>query len=185
MKLDIAAIRACAAAATPGPWRDDKGYRVLAPAIEDRCCEDLLVETKHNAFTNAGDSAFIAAARQDVPALCDEVERLEKDRASAVGELEAWKRAQVGVPVCFNCGAPCYFCLLYKTVLAERDDARAALADKALLLERYAVMRDQRDEARALTRDLINCDSSAPCWHEHVEAANEAVYRWAEKDGGT
>lgn len=73
MKPNIAEIRARAEASTSGPWTVCKDHEnsVLATIRDPR---DALI-----AAPNYGrDDAFIAAARTDVPALCAEVERLER-----------------------------------------------------------------------------------------------------------
>jgi hypothetical protein len=82
--LDIAAIRARADAATPGLWEAD-------------CTEDAaIVRQPAVAFTmfSYEDARFIAAARADVPALCDELEaeRANSERwaiGAAMGERAA------------------------------------------------------------------------------------------------
>jgi hypothetical protein len=140
MKLDLDAIKARADAATPGPWAwdnrgdkcDDIQLGVACDAKENPLTgyfdddDAIYVEQVAESLSRAADADFIAHARTDVPALCDAVERLTADLSAAVAELAAWKRAETErVPQCFNCGAPCYVCLLYKTVLAERDEARA------------------------------------------------------------
>lgn len=95
--LDLEAIRKRAEAATPGPWAIDPGSNG----------QDLLAYTANEgkAWTVRAYIAgicwkenwqanmhFIAASRTDVPALCDEVERLRADLASAREAL--WKLAQ-------------------------------------------------------------------------------------------
>ncbi len=81
---------------------------------------EAIIEFARKTWPNDG------AEGEPVHALCDEVERLTRERDATVAELEAWQRAEAakGVPACFNCGAPCYSCQLYKTVLRERDEAR-------------------------------------------------------------
>ena len=76
---EIASLRALADAATPGPWRTVESeadiythgglWSVLAGPAG---LENSIAETHRS----AANTAFIAAAREAVPALCDEVERL-------------------------------------------------------------------------------------------------------------
>jgi hypothetical protein len=74
MGLNIAAIRARADAATPGPWvaiREDAfdtTYWITTP--------DVGIAEMSNASRPGENANFIVHARQDVPMLCDEVERL-------------------------------------------------------------------------------------------------------------
>jgi len=98
-KVDVAALRALADAATPAPWqavlendprgqpvayyraliglmanRDGGGYLSVVAGDEHRASEDV-----------AENAAFIAAAREAVPALCDRVEELERALDNLVG----------------------------------------------------------------------------------------------------
>ena len=83
MSVDTKAIRARADGSTVGPWR-----------VQTAACEHG--DDEHSAIKGGGalvtdcvanenDAAFIAHARADIPALCDEVERLR----SEVAELRA------------------------------------------------------------------------------------------------
>lgn len=65
-------IRARAEAATPGPWKARGAYPHLA--IQDE--EKLFTVSTNMAARPAADAAFIAHARTDVPALLDEIDRL-------------------------------------------------------------------------------------------------------------
>lgn len=76
---ELAAIAARANAATPGPWyfvpvqADADRRDQVAPAVLLSASEDL--EICSTSWLDE-DGAFIAAARQDVPALLAEVQRL-------------------------------------------------------------------------------------------------------------
>lgn len=82
--LDLAAIRARTNAATPGPWQaavsasDDKHWIVLK-AHEPTSPRVAVCTTRFSPPEGRPgeqeDAAFIAGARSDVPALCDELER--------------------------------------------------------------------------------------------------------------
>jgi len=83
--IDLTAIRARADKATPGPWtREECGN-------DTRICggDEVLFDNEWGSATGQDwlDAAFIAAARTDVPALCDEVESLR-------AELAELRRAQ-------------------------------------------------------------------------------------------
>ena len=73
----LLAIKALAEAATPGPW-----YHVLAAIVGTTPCPDddnttCICNTEWGNSTNVQpNAAFIAAAREDVPALLAEVKRL-------------------------------------------------------------------------------------------------------------
>ena len=120
--VDIAAIRERAQAATEGPWdaedcegelevlagsarttwtTTESGYRVGTPAASYRAT-DLIAEWDLDTWDEGEDedddqrranAEFIAAARTDVEALCDEVERLRALVDSSV--TEAAVREQV------------------------------------------------------------------------------------------
>lgn len=105
MSLDLDAIRARAAAATPGPWwaaTDEVGFClndqphafVYTPSGDSH---DVIALTgmigEHHA--SHPDAEFIAAARADVPALLAEVDRLRFERDAlaadadrAIGQIE-------------------------------------------------------------------------------------------------
>jgi hypothetical protein len=53
-------LEAGARKATPGPWRNDNGYRVYAPNDRDSLGESVLVDTKYNCFDGL-DAEYISA----------------------------------------------------------------------------------------------------------------------------
>lgn len=77
--LDLEAIKAGCEAATPGPWVNTGGR---FPKINGGPIGGCDVATLF--FADGADAAFIAAAREDVPALVAEVERLQNDVADAL-----------------------------------------------------------------------------------------------------
>ena len=75
--------------ATPGPWRDDNGYRVYGPDEEHGC----LFETKHFAASVGNDCTFAAHFRTAGPLLAQAVldlakknEELRADRDRTLNE---------------------------------------------------------------------------------------------------
>lgn len=78
--LDIGAIKARADAATPGPWiRFYEGsHDWVIGRVEDPQTSAVAQVYEYAANNYEADTAFIAAARTDVPALVAEVERLHK-----------------------------------------------------------------------------------------------------------
>jgi hypothetical protein len=85
--LDVAAIRVRADAATPGPWSNEYGSVVKWSADESIEMEWLPNGRDPNRGAN---TAFIAHARADVPALCDALERERKVST-------AWKERSRGL----------------------------------------------------------------------------------------
>ncbi len=82
MTIDLQAIKALADAATPGPWEEvaESGeWWITGPDIEN----GFVINTTRG-ITQAN-ADFIAAAREAVPALLAEVERLTAE----VGEMDA------------------------------------------------------------------------------------------------
>ena len=86
---ELAAIRARAEAATPGPWDgvpgrcilpDDWNHRYTAHQVIEGCIYNPNAENDH---------AFIAHAREDIPALVAEVERLQAELAAARARIAA------------------------------------------------------------------------------------------------
>lgn len=117
MTLDLDKLRALAAAATPGPWFFTYSRIVSEPrlreydAIERTFPDDIgdddprwgALPEPNVAYVTpsfgdtatdqcAADAAFIAAARDAVPALCDEVERLRGALAKANAGFEKYER---------------------------------------------------------------------------------------------
>lgn len=103
--IDLKAIRARADAATPGPWEalPDNGHRtdktrchgIVGPKPEKPAEDWEKWERVNIVITDSGyypprmpDAVFIAAARQDVPALCDRVEALEREYREALKYAE-------------------------------------------------------------------------------------------------
>lgn len=81
MTIDLNAIKKRAEHATEGPWYFTEFDRYhISPDIEDGM-EIAEAYAEH-------DAAFIAHARQDVPALIAEVERLRTQQARLIAELE-------------------------------------------------------------------------------------------------
>ncbi len=102
---DIDAIEARANAATPGPWGYDPDNTGLCfgPHIGLLNSNGVAVQIHHRSDEDAAQSyataAFIADARQDVPALCAEVRELRAANERALRLLErvaAWRSGAVG-----------------------------------------------------------------------------------------
>lgn len=79
--LDLAPIKARAEAATPGPWIVScrELMREGETLIAHMCGQDVLGKSPNAACVGSYDQVFIAHARQDIPALIAEVERLRED----------------------------------------------------------------------------------------------------------
>lgn len=133
----VQAARALAVAATPGPWQTDGGQVVETeePPGDGTFEGDRadVCEVLHYGFAGHGTAEFIAAARELVPALCDDLEaarlRLsgyEKD----VREYEACLRRA------------------HATFLAQRDEAERMIAENERLTLALAAVTRERDEAR-------------------------------------
>ena len=79
---ELAAMRARADAATPGPWRASHRNVGCTPDMDEVAGLGLEIEGPPEAwnrgqFARGADAVFIAAAREDVPRLLDEVARLQ------------------------------------------------------------------------------------------------------------
>ena len=131
----LAAIRARAEAATPGPWHDDQDGMVYS-TCQPGCAVvindiDLAVE----------DAEFIAHAREDIPALVAEVERLQTELARMRPVVEAAQRWHVAAQH-------------YDAAMRSRDYGAADLADAELnaaterLIAAVAALDAAREEPR-------------------------------------
>lgn len=80
---ELAALKALADAATPGPWEAGEYNRVTADGRHILKCRDQYDGVRLAIHDNANaDAAFIAAARDAVPELVAEVDRLRAELAS-------------------------------------------------------------------------------------------------------
>lgn len=86
--LDVAAIRARADAATPGPWLGD----IDMPKKLTWRMETWIIETPEGgtiAKVNDGaDQRFLIAARTDIPALCDALEAAHRRIADLIEQRD-------------------------------------------------------------------------------------------------
>lgn len=83
--LNLEPIKARAEAASPGPWADGAAELDLPGfTMSPRTCAGCGVDWP----LDAPDAEFVAHAREDVPALIAEVERLRKLIATAAEKLE-------------------------------------------------------------------------------------------------
>jgi hypothetical protein len=105
----LAEIEARAAAATPGPWRvdgEDDGFMRGAFAVVCdggvRCRDGAKTDRArillqlNGHFEPGGDAAFIAAAREAVPALCAEVRALRRKLADVERDLADFRAVARG-----------------------------------------------------------------------------------------
>lgn len=88
----LAAIRARAAAATPGPWigrgfgPNDTFVRITQ---RDGWPDDPVCDVGHNVTNRDADATFIAASRTDVPALLARIDALHAAHAAAIAAARA------------------------------------------------------------------------------------------------
>jgi len=97
---ELQRLRALAQAATPGPWRDNH-----VGAVKNEAGRDIPI--------TYSDAAFIAAARNAMPALLDEIDRL---RAA-----EAIVRTLANQPI--ETTIPCVFCFQGMIMNGRRSHA--------------------------------------------------------------
>ena len=88
---ELDAIRARAKAATPGPWTysmsGDLGTKAELRLIVRRHLAEPLGTMEPNWIPGNADMSFIKNAREAVPALIAEVERLHKDNKACISQL--------------------------------------------------------------------------------------------------
>jgi hypothetical protein len=124
----VSAIRARIKKATDGPWDSTPHGIVL-------CDSGWLAES------NRDDAAFIAHAREDVPALCDALESVAKERDTA---LEIFDAVQIDAEK---------YAEYAGTMQDERDALKAQLA--AVAKERDVLVEVLTESADALTEPLV------------------------------
>ena len=122
----LAAIRARAEAATPGPWRVVEDIEWGTGAAEYHWYRYVDGPTDYGdeygyeyQILSREDAAFIAHAREDIPALVAEVERLQAELARVRPVVEAAQRWHVAAQH-------------YDAAMSSRDYGAADLADAEL-----------------------------------------------------
>ena len=162
--LDLAAIKARCAAATPGPWRLSRSEEII-------CGDDMYLIDGGGIAPS--DAEFIAAARTDVPALVAEVVRLREERDDQASLVEVFedeaKRLRSDLASCYRItGADPDgdddAMLARKAVnavrrLREESDHQGTRADE--FAEEVKKMAGERDAAHAAI-ELIKTDRRLP-----------------------
>lgn len=115
--IDYAAARALCDAAAPGPWLADPGGCYITNWNGDNWPKPEFTIYDEGGHSPA-DAAFIAAARDLVPALLDEVDGLTR-QADELGDIVRRDTETIA------------------RLTAERDEARAALARVEALCDRW------------------------------------------------
>ncbi|MBX6723652.1 MAG: hypothetical protein IRY92_10550 [Dactylosporangium sp.] len=162
---ELAAIRARAEAATPGPWTVDEGLVWDDGTGECECqwYREIRGWTDHGVPCDAGylvlsreDATFIAHAREDIPRLLDEVEAL-RARADQlrqqVAELEAWgKRVLADAQGAWR---------RYHAVRIAADGLREEL--ERLVLSHHATLEEglQCDRCEDAVNEILDYDALA------------------------
>ena len=106
-------IEKLANAATPGPWNMAEDFFAHNPASSDVVVtgppghfDDVaVIRYQRNYDTRKGNAAFIAAAREDVPALLAEVRRLMallERRESALRDVATHESGESGDALCYS-----------------------------------------------------------------------------------
>jgi len=83
-KEQLAEIRAREQAATLGPWREESDQVLYGDGTIRGGGSIATGDVCRNAYFDTEDAIFVAHARQDIPALLDEVERLTRERDAAL-----------------------------------------------------------------------------------------------------
>ena len=142
------AIRARVDAATPGPWYADSCLDVYTEQVRE-IDPDIGIELYKTVYSHhtAGpegtqpwhDTHFMAHAREDVPALLAEVERLTAERDALIRWRDGWLAADEAYENIRTADA------FQRGVAAMREAAVAELLDKA-----HYLSDDWADDLRAL-----------------------------------
>lgn len=109
MAIDLDAIRARAEAATPGPWEAyDRDGGAARPTEITVCGSDIAGPPEayldRGRFGRHADAEFIAHARADIPALCDEVGRLQGIEAAVTSAYSMLSLMRYRSPESFSGG---------------------------------------------------------------------------------
>lgn len=115
----LAEIRARAAAATPGPWEHrevaEDGFQTVMAGQAMVCDEGCF-----NLAQERANLAFIAAARSDVPWLCDRVDELEAAIEVISGNDYLWRTGQIDAETAMAGNREC---LAARAVLSGEPEA--------------------------------------------------------------
>lgn len=152
--MNIDDIEARANAATPGRWEAEPGGAIVwhNSPVTNRAVVALVTDPKTPGAKK--DAVFIAAAREDVPAMCAEVRRL---RAELADVLAQWQ-ADVGSAIARAL-----------TAESQRDAARAEAAR----------LRAALDDVQQCKSGLYYC-----AWAEKLAKENAALHGTPAPAGG-
>ena len=129
---DLQAIRARADAATHGPWAyDGQHYEITTPfgdsywLIASECRATPEQEVKPDQFGHEynADYAFIAHARQDVPALLDEIAALQARNAELDAGLQ-WALDEGGWRLLYYAAPPVQYIIEVPMATGEHGKVR-------------------------------------------------------------
>lgn len=207
--LDLDAIRARAEAASPGPWTIENGSIVHAGPSESRSNErwGMFVVASVGAHDigrpGAANTAFIAHARTDVPALLAELAEVTRQRDDLAAKVLAYESA-----ICFE--TSCTGCAgqtdrLYEAEMraekaeSERDEARAKAVDRHTLRLAFVALAASPQRCRYHGNDFgrlgwergePRCDSCKQPWRNDraLSAIDRAIRGPVEPvtdDGGS
>jgi len=144
----LSAIEQRAAAATPGPWASASDSETGALPIICGVTQYGEVQYLIDDVATLRDAAFIAHAREDVPALCAEVRRLR----DLVAELEEMKAVAVRVDQSWRRN----YCDCVNERDAAEDEAKKLLAN----IERLGHERDQMIAANVELQERLSAFSA-------------------------
>lgn len=160
-----AAIKKRADRATPGEWYTSNVHKAnrLHPIVAGVPPAGMLVRTTHTGgIYPLFDQEFIAAARADVPALCDTIDALRAELAAARDALTTPPLARVqpcgcvvcfcdGTERCYGCGAKS--CNTTSCVFTSAETRQQIVYDTA---PSYAQLRAENGRLRQLGTEIRN-----------------------------
>ncbi|WP_433233870.1 hypothetical protein [Actinomadura nitritigenes] len=194
----LAAIRARVEAATAGPWTVRDLY-VIASGDMHIGDFEWLADTNAEWAEFKANAVFAAAARQDVPDLLAEVERLRTSMTYIRGPEECLEREceeyfddegeeRPDVEYCSHLKVEPLSVHDHLAVLAERDDARHAVAEARAALDRasaeMAAVRSQLDRSTTTHEENAKAITELSAERDAARAARDGFAAELDRLGG-
>ena len=174
---ELKEIEALAAAATPGPWIAEHEVNEYS-YFEPPSGEPAGVHTQDSEWPaqyvrSDADADFIAHARQDVPALCEEVRRLNGELAMAMDAVDELSRQMVEIER-----------LTAENALAQTEAERRRNELTVMLNERLLPMEQENKRLRAALEPFAKmAEEISELERQALEAGYSKYFLIVGKDG--
>ena len=170
---ELAEIEARAEAATSGPWYSEDQGKVSQKGTPYHFVGVVAIVTDPATPSAKRDQNFIAHARQDVPALCEEVRRLNGELAMAMDAVDELSRQMVEIER-----------LTAENALAQTEAERRRNELTVMLNERLLPMEQENKRLRAALEPFAKmAEEISELERQALEAGYSKYFLIVGKDG--